>query len=388
MRHAPANGSRYDDSVHGRPLALFFVSALVQGCAEPTAIEVGVTSELDCSDGAQVALIGSDRLDDLAGRAPSSVATRCVASGSTYDRGRVVVVPNGRSDQIALAVATRRGGGDPSTCLTAPKDCIVAKRQLRFVSHNTLRMQIALRRDCLGVLCSPDTTCDRGLCVPAVTACGANGCDLAGDGGAPVTSDAGPDAAPPDAGGCTPPYPLPFAGVPPTHLWHFDEGVGTSAASSGATPVPPATLLPTAWVPGPSASCGSAVSIASPIVLAPGYDHPKFAFSFWIHMVGLGGPSCRLLGTATSNGGWFVDVQGTMLRLNLAGFGPTGILFTPSGWTRVSGSYDGSFVRLYVDGSAGGGAAVPFPPGGTLTVGPCAAEIDELHLWDTVPSTN
>lgn len=184
----------YAPLVRIRAIALASTLAVVAptSCAEATAIDVEVTSELDCTDGAQVMLVGASTLAELAGRAPSAVATRCEADGSVFRRGHVVVLPSGPDRRAAFAVVTRRGGADPSDCLAGGADCIVAKRQLAFVDRKTLRVRVELRRACLGVPCGVDETCDDGVCV-SVSACAD---DLCSDGGAPGP-EAGADA---DAG--------------------------------------------------------------------------------------------------------------------------------------------------------------------------------------------
>jgi alpha-tubulin suppressor-like RCC1 family protein len=180
----------YAPLVRIRAIALASTLAVVAptSCAEATAIDVEVTSELDCTDGAQVMLVGASTLAELAGRAPSAAATRCEADGSVFRRGHVVVLPSGPERRAAFAVVTRRGGADPSDCLAGGADCIVAKRQIAFVDRKTLRVRVDLRRACLGVPCGVDETCDDGVCV-AASACADGFCS---DGGVPVP-EAGAD---------------------------------------------------------------------------------------------------------------------------------------------------------------------------------------------------
>jgi hypothetical protein len=62
--------------------------------------------------------------------------------------------------------------------------CIVARRSVRYVSHQRLELPIALDTSCIDVPCGATTTCVNGNCVPAmIDQCGPNGCMP--DGGPP-----------------------------------------------------------------------------------------------------------------------------------------------------------------------------------------------------------
>jgi hypothetical protein len=151
--------------------------ASLSHCATPTAIVVDVYSDLDCTNGAQVVLIGAQSMDALASSAPTATATRCDAqTDGTYYRGQVVLVPSTSDETVAFAIATRTNGADPSSCLTSGGDCIVAKREISFISQNELRARIDLKSACLGVSCPSDETCDQGQCVPAGVACNDGSC--------------------------------------------------------------------------------------------------------------------------------------------------------------------------------------------------------------------
>ena len=168
--------------------AVVATSALAVRCATPTAIIVDVYSDLDCTDGAQVVLFGAQSLQALESSVPTSSATRCDAlSTGSYHRGSVVLVPSQADETVAFAIATRKGGADPSSCLTNGADCIVAKRQIAFIQHDELTARIDLRAACLGVVCPTDQTCDQGACVPV------DSVPLDDDGGVP--GDASGDIA-------------------------------------------------------------------------------------------------------------------------------------------------------------------------------------------------
>jgi hypothetical protein len=177
-------------------------------CATPTALTVDVYSEVPCASGAAVALIGGGTLGDLAARAPSTESSECTPDGAEANMGNVVLVPTGaRNEGIAFAVMTRPDGQPPDQCLDPSQAgaCIVAKREISFLPQTELDMRIDLRLSCLGVPCTPDTTCVEGQCVPAqvppgacTSSCGEN--TLVPDGGisdsgaledAPSSEDAG-----------------------------------------------------------------------------------------------------------------------------------------------------------------------------------------------------
>lgn len=192
----------------GRGVRSWFALATIAGsvvltdCAGPTAIEIDVYSEVPCATNAEVVLTVADDVSTLAGRAPSSTATRCDPVGDgTFRRGNVVLVPQDSKDKkIAFQLTTRNDAQSvASTCGTSGTGCIAARRQLRFLAHEVQTVRVDLRLSCLDVVCPGAQTCVKGQCVGAdlVGACTA-GCDegtLTPDAG---VVDAGPDVV--DAG--------------------------------------------------------------------------------------------------------------------------------------------------------------------------------------------
>lgn len=153
---------------------------LFANCAQPTQFTVSVASEVPCKSNARVVLIGAKSLAALASSAPSASSTRCVDDGGLSRMGEIVLVPQGAKDQaIAFAFATRPDGQAADTCLEPAQaaGCIVARRQLRFVPHESTSLGVPLRLSCLGVTCPDDQTCAKGRCVEATVTCADGVCE-------------------------------------------------------------------------------------------------------------------------------------------------------------------------------------------------------------------
>ncbi len=218
-------------------------AAFALKCATPTALTVTVYSELTCTRGSAVVLVGASTLGEIVGKAPSSVSATCDADGRI---GSVVILPAASKDEaLAFAVMQRADGQPAEGCLDPAQSngCIVAKRQLRFARHFQSDMRIDMRLSCLGVLCATDETCLKGTCVAAQTSCGAS-CDegtfdVKQDGGISAkdaqvddvrVADTGPSGFP-DASG----PPTAYHDVTDAALWErFDLApLGGASAFSG-----------------------------------------------------------------------------------------------------------------------------------------------------------
>ena len=172
-----------------RLLGVPLVVALALQCAPPTDLTVTVYSEVPCAKGSPVVLVGGSSVTELPSRTTSSVSTECLDDGRM---GSVVVVPATSTDETVVFALMQRADGQPADGCLDPAQasgCIVAKRQLRFQSHNESDMRVDLRLSCLGVTCPVDQTCVEGGCVDVVT------CGAACDNG--PTQDGGPPPPPP-----------------------------------------------------------------------------------------------------------------------------------------------------------------------------------------------
>ena len=127
--------------------------------------------------------------------------------------GSLVVVP-GTGDDAPLAVKIVMGIRVEARECKPPdyQGCIVARRRLRYVPNERLRLPIGLYARCEGVSCDESSTCNAlGLCVSAAidpSTCGTeSGCRVPGDdasppvvdGDASAAIDSSADASPPDA---------------------------------------------------------------------------------------------------------------------------------------------------------------------------------------------
>ncbi len=174
-------------------------SLTVAACRAPTQITLELSTDLPCvgsgnlsGTAIRIATLGPN-LDDVA-----PVTTTLACDAHTGRIGSLVVIPSGsRNDEIAIEILASVGGHSLADCLVKPKGgCIVARRALSFVEHQSLRLPIAMRAVCIDVLCEPTDTCVGGACVsakiPDLGACFGDGCDehvLLPSGG----SDAGVD---------------------------------------------------------------------------------------------------------------------------------------------------------------------------------------------------
>lgn len=157
------------------------VACALSQCASPTAIKVSVYTDVPCASNGQALIVGGDSLSSLAGKAPASASTRCaLAPDGTSSLGDVYITPtSSSSSEVAFEVVLRPDGQPADGCVDPANaaSCIVARRQIRFISHQELGMRVDLRTSCLGVTCSGDETCARGQCVSAQTACSGGSCD-------------------------------------------------------------------------------------------------------------------------------------------------------------------------------------------------------------------
>ena len=116
---------------------------------------------------------------------------------SESEVGTLVVTP-GTSGFAIVVVA----GVDAEATACVPPDyqgCIVARRRLSFVEHESLDVPILLTRDCLDVPCNTESSCVHGNCKAVDTTCDQNACTQVGvdpndDGGADGGGDAGASA--------------------------------------------------------------------------------------------------------------------------------------------------------------------------------------------------
>lgn len=129
------------------------------GCLDPTQMTIELDSDAPCVAGISVARRGEAELSP-----PVAVADRC--------SGTLVVFPSGETNAPidirvvgALGVPLEECGPPDYAPMTPGGGCVVARRAIRFIEQTPLRLPISLSASCVGVPCSPATTCVDGRCV-------------------------------------------------------------------------------------------------------------------------------------------------------------------------------------------------------------------------------
>lgn len=229
---------------------LFGASSLV-ACAPPTEIVVTVTTDVPCTASIETAVSVGLTSAEAESLPPSTTSSQCT-NGRV---GAVVLTPSSdRNGMVSFRVVM--GITRPAeTCAAAGyAGCVVARRALRYVPGRQLNVPIKLEDACRGVVCSPDTTCGAGRCVPVTTECSDDTC-APNEG--PLPTRWKPMASVPDCGN-------PFTSAFNSWAWTGDEvvvwGGGTAHGAayrpstdqwrcvSGST-IPAVRAPVTVWMP-------------------------------------------------------------------------------------------------------------------------------------------
>ncbi len=238
-------GFRYRRPVSARPRARILcatlggvVVGLLAACYGPTEVVAEISTDVTCDVvGAKgVVIRTAAQVGQLRDASPRTDSTTCSPDPKASDLGTIVMVPSDDADAFVFEVVV--GFTRPAGDCRPPSDvdgCIVARRRIDFVRHRSLRMPIHLDRQCVGIRCGEDETCDRGACVPArVLGCSGGDCLLGSEGTRP-RDDAGvvvgaPDDASADAGrrldASLPSTPVAEAGAPANPIGCADSCVG------------------------------------------------------------------------------------------------------------------------------------------------------------------
>lgn len=187
-------------------------------------------------------------------------------------------------------------------------------------------------------------------------------------------------------------------------LWHFDETMGTTAADSSGNGNDGTLVGDTAWVAGKFGNAlsfdgaGDRVEVARDASLEPSNVTVECwvkgstlkSYQYIVAKYYTGGHASYGLYTGSSKGLFFYVSDGSYALSNDAG---TGVW--DGNWHHIAGTYNGSTLRLYVDGSeVGTGKSVTKTIGynstsaGKLYIGSYGAayyftgEIDEVRVWD------
>ena len=150
---------------HRSSCSALFALALLS-CREPTQVIVELSTDIRCSDKPRTGIsVGS--LSDLETRPMSTETMRC--DPATGRIGSIVVVPDANKEtELAIRVVTGMTM-TPDDCVRSGYlgGCVVARRVLGFVPHETLELPIVLEASCLDVPCGKTETCRSGSCVSA-----------------------------------------------------------------------------------------------------------------------------------------------------------------------------------------------------------------------------
>lgn len=145
---------------------LLGLAQLMPACRDATQIVLNIHTNMPCGDGDAwegVAVYVGEPGRDVEMASPTLVTTSCDEHGTV---GSLVVVPSGSNDS-ELGVNVVAGiARNPEQCAEEGyKDCIVARRALRYTPHDSLELSIELTRDCVSVACDTEHTCHSGRCV-------------------------------------------------------------------------------------------------------------------------------------------------------------------------------------------------------------------------------
>lgn len=151
--------------------SLLAVGAAAAACLGATEISLDVRTNVACSSPSSwrgVAVSVGEPGVDVESRSPVLTTTACGAGGEI---GTLVVVPTGAKN---AAVGIRVVAGitrDPEDCAANGYDgCIVSRRTLTYLPHQTQQVVVDLTSDCIGNACDVNHTCVNGSCTDTVTA--------------------------------------------------------------------------------------------------------------------------------------------------------------------------------------------------------------------------
>ena len=150
---------------------VFGLAAAASACLGPTEITLDVRTNLACDDptawrGIAIS-VGAPGLD-VDSRAPVLATATCAPGGEI---GTVVIVPTGASNATVAVRVVAGINRKPEDCAAAHYDgCIVARRTLSYLPHQSQHVVVDLTSDCLSNACDVNHTCVSGACTDVVTA--------------------------------------------------------------------------------------------------------------------------------------------------------------------------------------------------------------------------
>jgi hypothetical protein len=157
-------------------LALFVavVSGLASplaACLGPTEIMLDVRTNVACSDPSHwrgVAVSVGQPGADVESRSPVLTTTTCGVGGEI---GTLAVVPTGSKDaQVGIRVVAGITRNPEDCAAQGYEGCIVARRTVAYLPHQSQHLLVDLTSDCLGNACDVNHTCVNGSCTDPLTA--------------------------------------------------------------------------------------------------------------------------------------------------------------------------------------------------------------------------
>ncbi len=147
------------------------ISAGMPACRSPTQIVFELSTDGPCYT-LSVPVERRQTAITLGRRSKIETATKSTAKTEQCDSasgriGSIVAVPSGDNDEEIGARIVSALGKSPADCAAGGDgQCIVARRAVRFIPNRSLTIPIFLSQGCAGVVCDPDSTCEKGICVP------------------------------------------------------------------------------------------------------------------------------------------------------------------------------------------------------------------------------
>ncbi len=134
------------------------------GCKDPTELILVVVTDVPHDPERNLVIYAG----------PHAEATKVVARtqgpwGNDGSIGTLVLTPTGsKSSQLNVRVSLGVARNALSCSVNVPEGCIIARRKLSFIEHESLQLPIGLHSRCQGVQCEEDKTCNAlGQCVSA-----------------------------------------------------------------------------------------------------------------------------------------------------------------------------------------------------------------------------
>jgi hypothetical protein len=145
--------------------AIVGVAHLSGACRNPTEIQLDIWTNVPCTDSTQwhgIAVYTGDPGLDLEDKAPAMTSPTCDSAGHV---GTLVVTPSGAdNEQVGIRVVAGLAR-EPEDCgANGYAGCIVARRTLNYVPHETTPLRIDLDSLCIGQGCDLLHTCVNGAC--------------------------------------------------------------------------------------------------------------------------------------------------------------------------------------------------------------------------------